>query len=67
MSPAAWTSEVRRQALVAVEIASTRRDEAQHALGYYVRAALAHGLTVAEVCQAGDLDPAEVETLSAVR
>lgn len=59
-----WTDEIRRQAWLAVEIAATRREEADRALGYYLRAALSHGLTVADVCIAGDLDEQTVMRLT---
>lgn len=59
-----WRDEVRRQAYVAVEIAATRRVAADRTLGYYLRAALAHGLTVAEVCEASRLDELTVMRLT---
>lgn len=56
-----WTTQVRAQAAIAVRIAagSDRR-----VLGYYVRAALAHGLTTDEVCRASNLSPETVAALS---
>jgi hypothetical protein len=53
--------EVRRQARIALRLAATSD---ARTLGYYVRSALAHGLTVAEVCDAGRLNPAEVLRLT---
>lgn len=59
-----WTCEVRRQAWIAVSIAASRRVVSRRVLAYYVRSALAHGLCVEEVCQAGNLSPDEVLEMS---
>lgn len=59
-----WTAEVRRQAYVAVRVASIRQVAGTNTLGYYVRRAIANGLTPAEVCEAGNLDAASVKKLS---
>jgi len=55
-----WTAAVRREAWIAVEIAATQREAADRTLAYYLRAAMAHGLTVEDCCRAGDLDRASV-------
>jgi pyrroloquinoline quinone (PQQ) biosynthesis protein C len=47
-----WTDEVRRQAFRAVRIA-VMRNACDRTLGYFLRLALAHGLTVDEVLAAG--------------
>lgn len=47
-----WTSEVRQQAYRAVRIA-VMRGACDRTLGYFLRLALAHGLTVDEVLAAG--------------
>lgn len=47
-----WTDEVRRQAFLAVRIA-VMRGACDRTLGYFLRLALAHGLTVDEVLAAG--------------
>lgn len=57
-------SEVRRQAEIGVRIASAHREDGDRVLGYYVRSALAHGLTYDEVCRAGGLYRDEVFALS---
>lgn len=59
-----WRAEVRRQAYVAVQVATTRHEAATHVLGYYLRRALAHGLTIEQVCEASDLDRARVLELT---
>lgn len=63
-----WTSEIRDAAREAVRIAADQHRAicagADRTLAYYLRSALAHGLTAAEVCQAGDLDPLVVRDLT---
>lgn len=59
-----WTQEVRRAALIAVEIAAAKRAGCDRALRYFVRSALSHGLTVDEVARAGALPPADVVALA---
>ena len=61
-TPYAWTSEIRRQATIAVHIAAADGD--LRVLGYMVRAAIAHGLTTDDVCRAGNLSPEHVQQLS---
>lgn len=51
-----WRAEVRHQARVAVQVAAARREASDRTLAYFLRKALAHGLTLDEVCDAGDLD-----------
>ena len=51
-----WREEVRNQARVAVEVAVLQHQAATRTLAYYLRRALAHGLTIDEVCTAGRLD-----------
>lgn len=58
-----WTDEVREQARVALFIA-TNRDRDDRVLGYYVRSAIAHGMTIDEVCRAANLSASEVRELS---
>lgn len=58
-----WTDEVRAQARVALRVAATSGSD-DRTLGYYVRAALAHGLTVTEVCRAAHLARPRVMELS---
>jgi hypothetical protein len=50
-----WVDRTRREAWIAVEIAATKHEASTRTLAYYLRCALAHGLTVDEVCRAGDL------------
>lgn len=59
-----WRAEVRRQAHVAVKVAAARRTAADTTLAYFLRTALGHGLTVAEVCKASGLDEATVLQLT---
>lgn len=63
-TPDPWQTEVREQARVAVRIAATRQRASTNVLGYYLRSALAHGLTLDEVCVAGNLSPASVRQLT---
>jgi hypothetical protein len=62
-TPTPWTDEVRRQAWIAVRIAATCHDD-ERVLAYYLRSALAHGLSVDEVCYAGNLSPETVRRLT---
>jgi hypothetical protein len=62
-TPTPWTDEVRRQAWIAVRIAATGHAH-ERVLAYYLRSALAHGLTVDEVCYAGNLSPNTVRLLT---
>src|SRR5690349_23790510 len=57
-----WKAEVRRQAFLAVRVASTRRVATDRVLAYYLRSAIAHGLTVEECCEAGRIDRSEEHT-----
>lgn len=56
----AWTREVRDAARESVTIAADQHRAvvrgADRTLAYYLRTALAHGLTVSEIVDAGDLD-----------
>lgn len=59
-----WNAEVRRQSYVAIEVASVRQVAATKTLGYMIRSAMAHGLSLDEVCKAGNLNPSTVRELS---
>lgn len=63
-----WTAEVRAAALNGVRIAAGEHEKAHCAadrvLAVYLRGAVAHGLTVEEICQATDLDPLVVRDLT---
>lgn len=59
-----WSAAKRREAYVAVEIAASKQLAATRALGYFIRTAMAHGLTLDEVCRAGNLNPTTVRGLS---
>lgn len=59
-----WSAAKRREAWIAVEIAATRREAAERTLAYMVRAAISHGLTVDDVCTAGDLTREHVMQLA---
>ena len=58
-----WTSEIRRQAWIAVRLAATSTPRCPRTLAYYLRAAHAHGLTFDECCEAGNLSPVIVRRL----
>lgn len=63
-----WTAEVRAAGLNGVRIAAAEHAAAYRAadrvLAYYLRSAVAHGLTIDEICQATDLDPLVVRDLT---
>jgi hypothetical protein len=59
-----WTAAKRREAYVAVAIAATKQVAATRTLGYMIRAAMAHGLSLEDVCRAGNLNPPTVRELS---
>ena len=61
--PLPWTDEIRAQARIALRVAATSGSD-DRTLGYYVRAALAHGLRVTEVCRAAHLSRDRVLELS---
>ena len=63
-SPTAWTAEIRCQARAAVEIAAAKHRASGHALRYYLRSAIAHGLAVDEVAEIARLTPAAVLELT---
>jgi hypothetical protein len=52
-----WRQEVRQQAYNALRVATLRENDVTppHVLAYYLRSALAHGLTLLEVCAASGL------------
>ena len=60
----AWTQEVRRAALVAVRIAAAKREAGDRTLSYFLRSAMAHGLTLDDLCRAGNLSPEDVLRLT---
>lgn len=62
--PDPWSQEVRRAAYVAVELAATKRKASERTFIYFLRTALAHGLTLAELCDASGLDAAELLRLT---
>lgn len=60
----AWTDEVRRAAVVAVQIAAARREAGDRTFRYFLRTALGHGVSVAEVALAAGLSRDEVVRLA---
>ncbi|MGZ4621490.1 MAG: hypothetical protein ACXVGF_04620 [Blastococcus sp.] len=62
--PPSWTEQVRREARIAVEIAANRSAACERTLAYFLRCAIAHGLTVEECCKAGNLDRETVMRLT---
>jgi hypothetical protein len=62
--PDAWSDEVRRAALIAVEIAGNKHRAAERALRYFLKSAIAHGLTLAEVAEFARLTTDEVVALT---
>lgn len=59
-----WTDQVRAAAITAVRIAAEQHRAGTHALGYYLRAAIAHGLSLDEVREASGLSRVQVLELT---
>ena len=59
-----WTDQVRAAAITAIRIAAEQHRVGTHALGYYLRTAMAHGISVEEACQASGLERAQVLELT---
>lgn len=63
-TPDPWQAEIREQARVAVRVAAAQQIASTRTLAYMLRKAMSHGLTLEDVCQAGNLSPATVLRLT---